>query len=75
MMSKETKFYKKVILFVFEIVVGLLAGCISAALILPLCYSERGHFAIGAEWILIILVAYAGFTAINNYMFQSKERG
>ena len=70
-MSKKTKFYKKAILFVLEITAGLIAGLISAALIIPLCYTERGYFAIGAEWILIIAIAYAGFTAMNNYMFKS----
>lgn len=63
-----------IILFLIEVGIGLLCGAIIAVFVLPFAYSERGYFAIGSEWFVIILVAYAGFTATNKYIFDSVER-
>jgi hypothetical protein len=62
------------IVFLIEVGIGLACGAIAAAFILPLAYTERGYFAIGAEWLIIIVVAYAGFSATNKYIFDSVER-
>lgn len=63
-----------VIVFLIEIGIGLLCGAVVAAFTIPLTYTERGYFAIGAEWFFIIGAAYAGFSAINKYIFDSVER-
>lgn len=63
-----------IIIFLIDVTVGLICGLISASLILPLAYAERGYFAIGAEWLIIIFVAYAAFSAVNKKIFDIIER-
>ena len=36
---------------------------ISAAILIPLGYLERGRMAFGGEWMAIILIAYIAFSA------------
>lgn len=69
-MSKKAR----ILIFSAELVAGFIFGLIMSAFVLPLCYTERGYFAIGAEWFLILFAAYAGFTAANKYIFERIER-
>lgn len=63
------------ILFLISTAVGILAGGITAAILLPFAYAERGYWSYGSEWCLIFLAAYAGFSIFNNYIFGgSKSR-
>ena len=68
------KLTDRLILFAFMVLAGVVAGGVVAAVLVPLCYSQRGHFAIGSEWFLIIVAAYAGYTAFNKYIFEKVER-
>lgn len=63
-----------IIVFLIEVGVGILCGVVIAVLALPIAYIERGYFAIGSEWLIIIGMAYAGFSATNKYIFEHLER-
>lgn len=39
----------------------LLAVTLAAAVLLPLVYDQRGYFAFGGEWFLIIGAGFAGY--------------
>ena len=60
-------------LILTEILTGIFALALSAALMIPVAFKLRGYFAIGGEWILIFGVAYLGFFAFNEYIFKEKE--
>lgn len=68
------KLTDRLILFAFMILAGVLVGGVVAAILIPLCYSQRGHFAIGSEWFMIITAAYAGYSAFNKFLFDKAER-
>ena len=68
------KMSDRLVLFGVMLLAGIFAGGVVAAILIPLCYSQRGCFQIGSEWFLIILAAYAGYTAFNKYLFDNVER-
>lgn len=68
------KMSDRLILFALMVLAGIIAGGIVAAILIPLCYSQRGRFAVGSEWFLIVMAAYAGYTAFNKYLFDIIER-
>ncbi len=58
---------------------GILAGAGTGAALIPFAYTERGYFAIGGEWILIISAAVLTAYAVNKFYkwyhrnFQRKD--
>lgn len=62
-----------VLVFLFEVLAGAICGGIAAAFLVPFCISARGYFAVGSEWCIIIFVAYAGYSALNNFFFSERR--
>ena len=47
---------------------------ISAAILIPLGYLERGHMAFGGEWMAVILIAYIAFSvAAKRYGMDKND--
>lgn len=61
-------------LFLSEIVVAGVAGGIAAAFLLPWAYQERGGWAVGGEWGLILAAAVVGYIMYHQWLFQEPER-
>jgi hypothetical protein len=57
-------------IFVIELIAGALGGAITAAILLPLAYAERGNWAFGAEWLIITLAAFGAFYAVHSKIFK-----
>ena len=51
--------------------IAALVTLIAALIFIPLGYMERGSFAFGGEWILILFIAWLAFTIA----FQLWRRG
>lgn len=56
------------VLCLFEILLAAAPTAIVAAIALPLAYSERGHFAIGGEWLMILIVFCGAYFQIHNWI-------
>ena len=63
-----------ILVFLFEVLAGMICGGIAAAILVPICISARGYFTVGSEWCVIIGVAYAGYSALNTFFFSEIER-
>ena len=63
-----------ILVFLMEMLAGLICVGVAAAIFIPICISARGYFAVGAEWIVITLIAYGGYTALNTFFFSEYER-
>lgn len=63
-----------IILFVVELSVGITFGGLAAAILVPLCISARGYFSVGGEWAVISFIAYAAYSAFNNWFFKKIAR-
>ncbi len=47
---------------------SILAGAGTGAVLIPVAYAERGYFAVGGEWVVIIVAA-----VLTAKCFQRKE--
>lgn len=63
------------IVFLFEMLITAAAVAVAGSVVLPLAYMERGYWAIGGEWLVLMLVAMAAYTAVHNYLFSRIEEG
>lgn len=63
------------ILFVIEILVGIAAGAVTAAILVPLAWKERGYLSFGSEWLFIIIVSYTAFWLFNEWIFKKLQEG
>lgn len=61
-------------LLLADIASGAIAGGIIAAILLPVCRTARGYFAVGAEWFLIALAAFIGYSVFNTLVFNELLR-
>ena len=62
------------VLFVTEIVAAAAAGTLAAIPLLPLAYRERGGWAVGGEWLLILAAAVFGYALYHRWLFREPER-
>lgn len=62
------------VLFLLEIVATAVVTSVAAAVVIPLAYKERGCYAIGGEWLVLLLITIAAYTLINNAVFQAAEK-
>jgi len=78
-MSNRKKAHKKtagyIALFSFLAGISLAVGIVSAALLLPIAYCERGHWGFGGEWALIFALMAATYYTGNNLIFREAEKG
>lgn len=56
------------LVYLFELLMSLVPTAVTAALILPYVYSERGGYGIGSEWLLILLVFCFAYRAVHNWI-------
>lgn len=54
------------VLIALEIAVATVPTAITAAIVFPLAYVERGGVGVGSEWLLIIIVFCLAFGTIHN---------
>lgn len=54
------------VLIVFELLMAAAPTAITAAILIPLAYRERGYYGMGSEWILIIAVFCIAYSTIHN---------
>lgn len=64
---------KHILIFLANLAAGFVCGAASAAILIPLALSERGYFAIGGEWFLILLISFGGYSAFNAYLFTPTQ--
>lgn len=62
------------VVFIVEMMGAVLVTAIAAAILIPAAYAERGYFAVGGEWLVLMLIAIAAYSAIHNYLFDRAER-
>ena len=65
------------IVFAVEMAGAILVTALTAAVVLPMAYAERGYFSVGGEWLLLMLVAIVTYTAMHSYIFDiaAKRKG
>lgn len=54
------------VLIALEIAVAAVPTAITAAIVFPFAYAERGGVGVGSEWLLIIIVFCLAFGTIHN---------
>lgn len=54
------------LLVMFELLLAAVPTAITAAIIIPLVYWQRGYYGMGSEWILIIAVFCITYSAVHN---------
>lgn len=54
------------VLILAELVISALPAVVTAAIVLPIVYRERGYLAYGSEWFLIAIVFCAAYSTIHN---------
>lgn len=54
------------LLLLVELFLSAIPTAITAAVVLPLAYAERGYVAIGSEWLIIALVFCIAYAVIHN---------
>jgi len=54
------------VLILAELITAAIPTVVTAMIILPIAYRERGYLAYGSEWFLIAIVFCAVFGAIHN---------
>ena len=74
--AKALKFQRtiaKAIQFFIKIAVSVIAAWLTSLWAIPAAYAERGYYAVGGEWILIL--AAFGFTywAITKYTIPKRK--
>lgn len=52
-------------LIVFELLMAAAPTAITAAILIPLVYTQRGYYGVGSEWILIISVFCVAYSTIH----------
>lgn len=53
------------VLIVFELLIAAAPMTITAAILIPLVYAQRGYYGVGSEWILIISVFCVAYSTIH----------
>ena len=54
--------------------IAVIVTLISAAILIPLGYLERGRMAFGGEWLVVTLVAYIAFSAaVKRYGMERED--
>lgn len=64
-----------VIVFVLEMLGAAAITAVAGAILIPLAYAERGYYAIGGEWALMLLIAVAAYSIIHKMVFHYAENG
>lgn len=66
----------RVVVFMFEILISLIPAGIVSLWAMPAAYRYRGYFAVGGEWILVLLVFGISFVGISDLFdgWVEKER-
>lgn len=54
------------LLIMFELLVAAAPTAITAVILIPLAYWQRGYYGVGSEWLLIIAVFCITYSAIHN---------
>ncbi len=49
------------------VLLGIIAGTVTGIILIPVAYAERGCFAVGGEWVLIIATPVLTAYAINKF--------
>lgn len=73
-MKKQSKrklsFYGYIVVGLWDLLFGVIAGELMAFWQLPSAYRWRGYWAIGGEWILIIGAIFLGAYMAHSFMMQ-----
>lgn len=56
------------VVILFEILVSAAPAAVTAAILIPLTFSERGRMAVGGEWLAIGIVFYIAYRAIHRWV-------
>ncbi len=59
---------QKLMYYLCIALLAIIAGAVTGVILIPVAYAERGYFAVGGEWILIIAAAVLAVK-----YFQGKE--
>ncbi len=54
--------------FLFEILIAAAPTAITAAILIPITYAERGGMAVGGEWLAIMIVFCFAYRAIHGWV-------
>ncbi len=54
---------------------GILAGIAAGIILIPIAYADRGYFAIGGEWVIVISVSVLTSCAIKKFYKFFSEKG
>lgn len=58
----------KVLKTLLQLETAAIAGMLMAAMVVPAAYAQRGYDAVGGEWILVMLAAWAGWQIGKEFM-------
>ena len=54
------------LLIMFELLVAAALTAITAAILIPFAYWQRGYYGVGSEWLAIIAVFCITYSAVHN---------
>lgn len=55
-------------LYAAEILAAAVPTAVVSAVVLPLAYRSRGYYAVGSEWLMIILAFVVAYTVIHEWV-------
>ena len=62
------------VVFAVEMAFSFVVTTIAGVFLVPAVSNERGYFAIGGEWIVLLLIANVSYMLIHNYLFDAAKR-
>lgn len=54
------------LLIVIELLISAVPTAITAAILIPLAYWQRGYYGVGGEWLVILIVFCTTYIVIHN---------
>lgn len=58
------------LVFAFELLVAAAPTAIVAAILIPITYQQRGGFAVGGEWMVMLFLFCAVFSKIHRTVYD-----
>lgn len=68
-----TRYAAIAILFLSEIFVAIAASIPVAVWAIPAAYRQRGYYAVGGEWLLVMFAAAISYTIYHKWLFKKLE--
>lgn len=62
------------VVFAVEMALSIIITTIAGLFLVPAVCKERGYFAIGGEWLVLLLIANVSYVLIHNYLFEAAEK-